>query len=95
MALERLPEYHGKCKSPAYQNWCRMKARCYQEGNNRFHAYGAIGVTVCERWLHSFSNFLADMGERPSPKHSLDRYPNTKGNYEPGNVRWATAKMSM
>ena len=48
-------------------------------------------VNVCERWRgpNGFANFLADVGERP-PGKTLDRFPNGKGNYEPGNVRWAT-----
>jgi hypothetical protein len=51
--------------------------------------YGAVGITVCDRW-RSFDNFIADVGERPSLAMSLDRWPNKSGNYEPGNVRWAT-----
>ena len=68
-----------------YSSWRAMLKRTGDE-NNKY--YGAIGVTVCERWK-VFENFLADMGERPEGK-TLDRYPNPSGNYEPGNCRWAT-----
>lgn len=47
---------------------------------------------MCKRWRESFENFLADMGPRPTPKHSLDRYPDTTGDYELTNCRWADAK---
>ncbi|MBO0765698.1 MAG: hypothetical protein J2P50_14075 [Hyphomicrobiaceae bacterium] len=53
---------------------------------------GYNGVQVCARWQNSFQAFLEDIEPRPSPKHSIDRYPNNAGDYEPGNCRWATAK---
>jgi hypothetical protein len=65
-----------------------MIARCTQPSSPAFAYYKKRGITVCERW-RKFENFLVDMGERPSPKHTLDRKENN-GNYEPGNVRWAT-----
>jgi len=57
--------------------------------HSKYRYYGGSGISICERWLNSFENFLADMGPRPSPTHSLDRYPNRYGDYQPGNVRWA------
>lgn len=64
-----------------------MKTRCYCEKNDNYEYYGGKGVTVCERWLHSFENFLADMGLRPDIDHQIDR-ENSNGNYEPANCRW-------
>ena len=75
-----------------YTSYQAMKQRCYNPNAKAFKHYGAKGVVVCARWLESFDNFLADMGRRPSIKHSLDRYPVRAGNYEPTNCRWATAK---
>jgi hypothetical protein len=71
-----------------------MKARCKVEStasNEKYHHnYAARGISICERWS-DFNIFYADMGPRPTPRHSLDRIDNN-GNYEPGNVRWATRK---
>jgi hypothetical protein len=61
--------------------------------NSRPLSWGGRGIRVCERWDTSFLDFLMDMGPKPSPKHSLDRFPNNEtGHYEPGNVRWATKR---
>lgn len=76
-------------KTPEYRIWCAMRERCANPHHNQFHRYGGRGIRVCERW-DSFANFLTDMGVRPSASHSIDRYPNKDGNYEPGNCRWAT-----
>lgn len=83
----------GGRRPTEYVIWRDMKLRCYVPGHISYPNYGAKGVRVCDRWLdpeNGFSNFLADMGRRPSPTHSLDRFPDGNGNYEPGNVRWAT-----
>ena len=66
-------------------------SRCYYPSNPAHAYYKSLGIEVCERWK-TFSNFLADMGERPNLEYTLDRYPNKTGNYEPGNCRWATKK---
>lgn len=85
---------HGKTGSVEYWLWASMKQRCYDPACQTFKNYGGKGIEVCARWLgrNGFANFLADMGPRPSPRHTLDRFPNNKGDYEPGNCRWATWK---
>lgn len=75
--------------TPTYQAWCGMIKRCENPESKDWPNYGGRGIAVCERWRQDFQNFLTDMGERPSPSHSLDRIKNELG-YEPGNVRWAT-----
>jgi hypothetical protein len=88
----------GKRPSPEYRAWLDMKHRCFNDNNKSYESYGGRGITVCERWhrgeghLTAFECFLADMGSRPSSQHSIDRYPDNDGNYEPGNCRWATRK---
>lgn len=79
---------HGLTGTPEWEIWSGMRERCNNPGSISFSRYGARGISVCERWS-DFSNFLADMGERPSKSHSIDRI-NGDGNYEPGNCRWAT-----
>jgi hypothetical protein len=76
-------------KSKEYKTWCRIKYKCNNPNNRQYKWYGAKGISVCERWENSFAAFLEDMGTAPTPKHSIDRV-NNKGNYEPGNCRWAT-----
>ena len=76
-----------------YTSWASMKRRCGDPENQDYHLYGGRGITVCDRWMKSFYDFMADMGPRPSRKHMLDR-KNNDGNYEPGNCRWATPLQS-
>jgi hypothetical protein len=82
---------HRKANLPEYHAWRSMKSRCLNPAHKCFSDYGGRGITVCAAWRDSFVNFLKDVGLRPGPDYSLDRYPNNNGNYEPGNVRWATA----
>jgi hypothetical protein len=79
---------HGKCYTSEYRIWRDMIGRCVNQKNKRFKDYGGRGISVCERW-RKFENFSADMGQRPSSAHSIDRI-NNDGNYERSNCRWAT-----
>lgn len=81
---------HGRTKTPEYYAWVNIRTRCYNKNNINYKDWGGRGIRVCDRWLESFENFYADMGKRPSAKHSIDRYPNNDGDYEPSNCRWAT-----
>jgi hypothetical protein len=83
---ERLTK-HGMHGTKTWQAWKDMKARCSNPNLPNYHRYGGRGITVCQRWLESFENFFADMGECP-PGLSIER-KNNDGNYEPGNCKWA------
>lgn len=74
--------------SPEYRAWQLMKNRCLNPQSRDYAYYGERGVSIHPAWL-DFNGFLADVGRRPSPAHSLDRIDGARG-YEPGNVRWAT-----
>lgn len=85
-----------------FQAWADMRDRCTRPKNRRWADYGGRGIRVCNRWQNSFRDFLTDMGTRPSPGHSLDRFPDNNGGYwcgrceeciannHPLNCRWAS-----
>lgn len=74
--------------APEYAIWLGMWRRCEKPNARETKWY--VGIKVCTRW-ESFENFYADMGPRPSLRHSIDRYPDNGGDYEPNNCRWATS----
>ncbi|MDB5606679.1 MAG: hypothetical protein JWP25_3579 [Bradyrhizobium sp.] len=73
-----------------YRVWSQMIGRCHSAAHDSYKNYGGRGIGVCAAWRNDFTVFLRDVGARPSLQHTLDRYPDQNGNYEPGNVRWAT-----
>lgn len=86
-----LKSTHKHTHSITYKSWFSMKQRCYNPKNPSYKHYGKRGIYVCDRWIHSFENFLEDMGERPSLSYSLDRI-DSNGIYEPSNCKWSTMK---
>lgn len=79
----------GGGNTSIYNRWLAIRRRCNNPGNWQFPDYGGRGIKVCPAWNDSFEQFLKDVGEPPFPGATLDR-ENNNGNYEPGNVRWAT-----
>ncbi len=84
---------HGRTNSPEYISWIAMRQRCQYVKAQNYKSYGGQGVSVYADWNNAnggFEQFYAHVGAKPTPNHEIDRYPDKDGNYEPGNVRWAT-----
>lgn len=84
-----LHRTHGLSKLPEYSIWIGMIQRCENPNADMYHLYGGRGIRVCREWRNDFARFFADMGPRPTKRHSIERNDSDK-NYEPKNCRWAT-----
>lgn len=85
----------NRVKNPLYSTYTNMKSRCYTKTDASYKKYGALGITICDRWLgpDGFEHFIKDMGERPAG-HSIDRIDGKKG-YSPDNCRWASNSLQL
>ena len=92
---EKIIHGHARRGKPSSEfiSWGQMIQRCTNPNNKKYPSYGGRGILIAPRYL-IFQNFLNDIGPKPGPEYSIDRI-NNNGNYEPGNIRWATPKEQM
>lgn len=88
---KKEPRTHGMTGTPLHRRWLAMKGRCMNPRNWEYRNYGGRGISICDRWLHSFENFYEDMHAGFDESLELDRI-NVNGNYEPSNCRWVSRR---
>tara|TARA_R110000824_G_C15021618_1_gene658444 strand:+ start:213 stop:800 length:588 start_codon:yes stop_codon:yes gene_type:complete len=90
-AVSKALKKHGAARTTEYASWQLLKDRCHNKNNRTYSYYGGKGISVCDRWINSFENFISDMGMKPSKSHSIERI---KGDldYCPENCKWASKK---